>query len=63
MKMLITTTTSFHCPALCDKAAIPRDSAPAETVPSARLNPLLSVAPTYTKARVNIEQTITKASH
>lgn len=43
--MLMTITTSSHCPANCDNSAIPRASPPADNVPSPRFNPLLRVAP------------------
>lgn len=49
MKILIIIMTSSNSPALIDNSAMPRASPPAETVPRARLNPLLSVAPTKKK--------------
>lgn len=44
-KMLITMNTSSNSPALVHKDATPRASPPADNVPRARLNPLLSVEP------------------
>lgn len=46
MKILTIINTSSYSPAKIESSAMPRASPPAENVPRARLNPLLSVAPT-----------------
>lgn len=48
-KMLITIKTSWNSPASSVSSAMPSASAPADNVPKARLNPLLSVAPEKSK--------------
>lgn len=54
MKILITIITSSKSPALVEISAMPRASPPAENVPKARLNPLLSVAPTNPQVKLKI---------
>lgn len=50
MKMHIKIITSSNFPHKIDTSAMPKARVPAEKVPKARLNPLLSVAPTMDKA-------------
>ena len=44
--MLTELKTSAHCPVNADISAMPSANAPADNVPSPRLQPLLNVAPT-----------------
>ena len=57
IKILVTTTTSSHCPARTDNSAIPNARPPAESVPIPRFSPLLKVAPAH---RIIILDPITK---
>lgn len=56
MKILIMIMSSSNSPAETESLAMPRASPPAESVPTALLNPLTNVAPSKNRVRAKLEK-------